>query len=181
MGKEKAKIAAAGNLSLGFPEFSEQRALTRGANIDAAVVRFQEWMEADNSPIRAIRHIPPRPAQNVDVPEAVDSKLRHALVSRGIHQLYMHQADAFQAVPGGRNVVIVTPTASGKTLCYNLPVLNRLLSDPGARAMYLFPTKAAARSCSQHSTGLPCGRFQPFRTSSANGTRSGSTGTITSK
>ena len=142
MGKEKAKIIA--NLSLGFPEFSEQRALTRGANIESAVVRFQEWMEADNSPIRAIRHIPARAAQAVDIPELVDSKLRNALIGRGIHQLYTHQADALEAVEAGRNVVIVTPTASGKTLCYNLPVLNRLLSEPGARAMYLFPTKALA-------------------------------------
>ncbi len=142
MGKEKAKIIA--NLSLGFPEFSEQRALTRGANIESAVVRFQEWMEADNSPIRAIRHIPARAAQAVDIPELVDLKLRNALIGRGIHQLYTHQADALEAVEAGRNVVIVTPTASGKTLCYNLPVLNRLLSEPGARAMYLFPTKALA-------------------------------------
>ena len=142
MGKEKAKAVA--NLSLGFPEFSEQRALTRGANIESAVVRFQEWMEADNSPIRAIRHIPARAAQAVDIPDLVDLKLRNALIGRGIHQLYTHQADALEAVEAGRNVVIVTPTASGKTLCYNLPVLNRLLSEPGARAMYLFPTKALA-------------------------------------
>ena len=142
MGKEKAKAVA--NLSLGFPEFSEQRALTRGANIESAVVRFQEWMEADNSPIRAIRHIPARAAQSVDIPELVDPKLRNALIGRGIHQLYTHQADALEAVEAGRNVVIVTPTASGKTLCYNLPVLNRLLAEPGARAMYLFPTKALA-------------------------------------
>ena len=101
-------------------------------------------MEADNSPIRAIRHIPARAAQSVDIPELVDPKLRNALIGRGIHQLYTHQADALEAVEAGRNVVIVTPTASGKTLCYNLPVLNRLLAEPGARAMYLFPTKALA-------------------------------------
>jgi len=142
VGKQKANIAA--NLSLGFPEFSEQRSLIRGANIDSAVVRFQEWMEADNSPIRAIRHIPARAAQSVDIPETVDLKLRNALIGRGVHQLYTHQADALQAVEAARNVVIVTPTASGKTLCYNLPVLNRLLTEPGARAMYLFPTKALA-------------------------------------
>ncbi len=142
MGKEKAKGVA--NLSLGFPEFSEQRALARGANIESAVVRFQEWMEADNSPIRAIRHIPARASQSVDIPDLVDLKLRNALIGRGIHQLYTHQADALEAVEAGRNVVIVTPTASGKTLCYNLPVLNRLLAEPGARAMYLFPTKALA-------------------------------------
>ena len=62
----------------------------------------------------------------------------------GIPQLYMHQAEAFEHCVAGKNVVVVTPTASGKTLCYNLPVLQRLIDDPGARAMYLFPTKALA-------------------------------------
>src|SRR6185295_8880961 len=59
-------------------------------------------------------------------------------------RLYTHQAEAFAHAAAGRNVAIVTPTASGKTLCYNLPVLNGLLADPHARAMYLFPTKALA-------------------------------------
>ena len=58
--------------------------------------------------------------------------------------MYSHQADAFTAVHQGQNIVVVTPTASGKTLCYNLPVLNRILEEPGARALYLFPTKALA-------------------------------------
>src|SRR5207249_2713386 len=70
--------------------------------------------------------------------------LRAALERRGIARLYGHQAEAFDRIQAGSNVVIVTPTASGKTLCYNLPVLNHLLTDPGARAMYLFPTKALA-------------------------------------
>jgi len=74
----------------------------------------------------------------------VDNRLRTALANRGIERLYCHQAEAFEHTHSGRNVVIVTPTASGKTLCYNLPVLNLLLADPGARAMYLFPTKALA-------------------------------------
>ena len=69
---------------------------------------------------------------------------RAALAARGIARLYSHQAEAFEAVGSGKNVAVVTPTASGKTLCYNLPVLNLLLSDPQARAMYLFPTKALA-------------------------------------
>ena len=69
---------------------------------------------------------------------------RAALEKRGITRLYSHQAEAFDQIDAGQHVVIVTPTASGKTLCYNLPVLNLLLRDPGARAMYLFPTKALA-------------------------------------
>ncbi len=78
------------------------------------------------------------------MPAAVDSRLRAALAKRGIERLYTHQADAFDQIQAGKHVVIVTPTASGKTLCYNLPVLNLLLRDEGARAMYLFPTKALA-------------------------------------
>src|SRR6185295_14392301 len=79
-----------------------------------------------------------------DFPDTLAPALRQALASRGIHQLYSHQAEAFAHAASDRNVVVVTPTASGKTLCYNLPVLNRLITDQGARAMYLFPTKALA-------------------------------------
>ncbi|HKB34668.1 MAG TPA: DEAD/DEAH box helicase, partial [Candidatus Dormibacteraeota bacterium] len=68
-----------------------------------------------------------------------------ALAGRGIERLYSHQADAYRAVRQGRHLVVVTPTASGKTLCYNLPVLQRLLEDPNRRALYLFPTKALAQ------------------------------------
>ena len=65
-------------------------------------------------------------------------------MARGVTQLYSHQAEAFTHSAAGKNVVVVTPTASGKTLCYNLPVLNGLMKDPHARALYLFPTKALA-------------------------------------
>ena len=74
-------------------------------------------------------------------------------MTRSIDRLYTHQAEAFSHASAGRNVVIVTPTASGKTLCYNLPVLNGLLADPNARAMYLFPTKALAED--QLQPGIP--------------------------
>src|SRR5215813_1869669 len=78
------------------------------------------------------------------MPALVDGKLRAALEKRGISRLYSHQTDAFAAIQAGKHVVIVTPTASGKTLCYNLPVFDRLLQDSGASALYLFPTKALA-------------------------------------
>ena len=64
------------------------------------------------------------------------------LAQRGIQQLYSHQAEAFRLAAAGRNVTVVTPTASGKTLCYNLPVLQRIATNPDARALYLYPTKA---------------------------------------
>ncbi len=89
--------------------------------------------------------IPPREAQWEPFPEAVHPRLRQALEARGIRQLYAHQAEAFQAVEKGNHVVLVTPTASGKTLGYNLPVLNNILQDPDARALYLFPTKALSQ------------------------------------
>ncbi len=79
------------------------------------------------------------------LPDDLDARLVPALASRGIQQLYTHQRAAYDHATAGRHTVVVTPTASGKTLCYNLPVLNALLADPGARALYLFPTKALSR------------------------------------
>ncbi len=95
--------------------------------------------------IAAWRTIPAQDAVTAPLPEALDPRLARALAQRGVDRLYSHQADAFAAVEKGRHTVVVTPTASGKTLCYNLPVLNTLLADPTARAMYLFPTKALAQ------------------------------------
>ncbi len=91
------------------------------------------------------RTIPARPARYADFPESMHPKLAEALRKRKIHALYTHQAEAIDAVLKGENVCVVTPTASGKTLCYNLPVLNRLLVNPEARALYLFPTKALSQ------------------------------------
>jgi DEAD/DEAH box helicase domain-containing protein len=88
---------------------------------------------------------PPRPPKYVDFPDGLDRRLVQSLKSRGITQLYSHQRDAINAVMKGNDVVVVTPTASGKTLCFNIPVLNQILRDPGARALYLFPTKALSQ------------------------------------
>jgi DEAD/DEAH box helicase domain-containing protein len=112
--------------------------------LDQAIARFSELMAELDSPIRAIRKQEARPAQFADMPATVDSSLVRALHERGVHQLYTHQLEAFTIAESGRNVAIVTPTASGKTLCYNLPVLNKILANPNARAMYMFPTKALA-------------------------------------
>ena len=104
--------------------------------------KFERMSLDTDGPIRAIRRTPAREAEYADFPENVNPELREVLAQRGIERLYTHQAEACEPHPAGSNVVIVTPTASGKTLCYNLPVLNRLIDQPGARAMYLFPTKA---------------------------------------
>jgi DEAD/DEAH box helicase domain-containing protein len=95
--------------------------------------------------VTATRRLPAVPASYAPFPEEVDGRLRAALAARGIEQLYTHQALAFDHVLAGRNVVTITPTASGKTLCYNGPVLDAILKDPATRALYLFPTKALAQ------------------------------------
>src|SRR6185295_3326574 len=87
-------------------------------------------------------YIPARAPSLVDLPADLDSSVRSALAERGIQKLYSHQAKSFELAGDGRNVVVVTPTASGKTLCYNLPVLQRIARNPDARALYLYPTKA---------------------------------------
>jgi DEAD/DEAH box helicase domain-containing protein len=132
------------NLTLGFPELTPGGGLARREALEAAVARFREWMALPDSPIRSIRHQPAQTGEFAEIPAAVHKSLRETLEQLGIHRLYSHQAEAFEQIALGRHTAIVTPTASGKTLCYNLPVWNRLLEDPGARAMYLFPTKALA-------------------------------------
>ncbi len=141
------------NLTLGFPEPVRERALARQTGLQGAIERFQEWMANPESPVRAIRHQPAAPGEFADVPVSLAPALTQALMARGIRQLYSHQAAALEHADEGRNVVVVTPTASGKTLCYNLPVLNRLIAEPGARAMYLFPTKALAEDQLQEFQG----------------------------
>jgi DEAD/DEAH box helicase domain-containing protein len=89
--------------------------------------------------------IPAAVAKFAPLPADLRADLAAALATRGIESLYSHQADAYRAVRNGRHLVVVTPTASGKTLCYNLPVLQRLLEDPNRRALYVFPTKALAQ------------------------------------
>jgi len=89
--------------------------------------------------------VPAVAAKLAPLPPDLRPELVSALRSRGIEQLYTHQAEAYRAVRAGRHLVVVTPTASGKTLCYNLPVLQRLLEDPSRRALYLYPTKALAQ------------------------------------
>ncbi len=142
------------NLSLGFPELPAHRAQSERAGLDAALTRFQEWMARPESPIRAIQCLPAREPRYAEMPENLPEALRMALEARGIRRLYTHQAEAFARIAAGQNVVIVTPTASGKTLCYNLPVLERLSREPEARALYLFPTKALAEDQLHEFQGL---------------------------
>jgi DEAD/DEAH box helicase domain-containing protein len=86
-----------------------------------------------------------REATTAAVPDALHPALREALARRGIGELYAHQAEAYAAARGGDNVIVTTGTASGKTLAFNLPVLDALAADRHARALYLYPTKALAQ------------------------------------
>lgn len=106
-----------------------------------------DWLQTSSfsQNIQAIEQIAPQPAEHADWPPALDQRLTDALRRRGIERPYTHQAQALERILRGENCVVVTPTASGKTLCYNLPVLQAILQNPDARAIYLFPTKALAQ------------------------------------
>ncbi|WP_445614135.1 DEAD/DEAH box helicase [Geobacillus sp. YF-1] len=108
---------------------------------------LSEWMEQLRQDPHVVywHEIEPKEADTVPFPAELDARVRLALEARGIASLYTHQAAAYKAARGGRNVVAVTPTASGKTLCYNLPVLDTIAKAPESRALYLFPTKALAQ------------------------------------
>jgi DEAD/DEAH box helicase domain-containing protein len=95
--------------------------------------------------ITCIKQIPAREAQFAPTPQWVRPELAAVYRAKGVEELYTHQASAAERIHAGKNVVVVTPTASGKTLCYNLPVVNAILENPDTRALYLFPTKALAQ------------------------------------
>ncbi|WP_404457940.1 DEAD/DEAH box helicase [Sutcliffiella horikoshii] len=107
-----------------------------------------DWMKSEESIAKNIVHwetVPPKEAQTVPFPAQIDERLLKSLTERGINSLYTHQAAAFEAATNKKHFVAVTPTASGKTLCYNLPVLQKIVQNNDARALYLFPTKALAQ------------------------------------
>ncbi len=107
-----------------------------------------EYLNAKEDFIRNVTHwktLPPNPARLAGFPAGLSENIRTVLINKNINQLYAHQASAFETVREGKNVVIVTPTASGKTLSYNLPILQALMTNHEIRSLYLFPTKALAQ------------------------------------
>ncbi len=105
-------------------------------------------LESDPRFMDSVTHWEKIPAQEglfQPFPDDVNPAVRNAFRKRGVTELYTHQAESYQAVMGGENIVVVTPTASGKSLCYNLPVMQKLLMKPASRALYLFPTKALSQ------------------------------------
>ncbi len=114
------------------------------ASLREVLQRFQDDERFKNH-ITYWKTIPAQSARTVPFPDDLDWKIRNTLQQQGISAVYTHQAAAFAHVRQGRNVVTVTPTASGKSLCYHLPVLQRLTEAPETRTLYLFPTKALAQ------------------------------------
>ncbi len=100
-------------------------------------------VQLQNNPcVTGYHRIPACEAKWVDMPASLDPSFTRIMAERGVSRLYSHQVECYENARQGRNSVVVTPTASGKTLCYNIPVLQSILEDPDRRAMYLFPTKA---------------------------------------
>ena len=109
------------------------------------VAQLAEQLRRDSQFMKDVTRwevIPARPAKTCPIPESLDPRLVPVLNQRGIYSLYTHQAQSIEATARGEDVTVVTPTASGKTMCYNLPVLSSILRDEDSRALYLFPTKA---------------------------------------
>ena len=140
---------------LAFPKHGSSAAVavTRAAEPrgSTSITRVHQVLDAlaardvQGEILTAVRHFPAREAQWAEFPAWVQTELAAAYGGKGIRRLYSHQAAAAETVHAGKNVVVVTPTASGKTLCYNLPILNAILDNSDSRALYLFPTKALAQ------------------------------------
>ena len=126
---------------------------------------LEKWRQStDISPcITRIERLPARTGRWADFPAFVHEDLVSVLKKRGISRLYAHQREAVEAVQAGKDVVVVTPTASGKTLCYNLPVLNDKIKNPGSRCLYLFPTKALAQDQMVELQGILAGLPHPVK------------------
>jgi DEAD/DEAH box helicase domain-containing protein len=129
------------------PPASSDKDQSLQAALDRMIAQHDRAARADDPDphVTSVRRLPPVDAAYAPFPDALDARLQRALRTRGIDQLYTHQAEAIAHALGGRNVVTITPTASGKTLCYNAPVLDAILNDSSTRALYLFPTKALAQ------------------------------------
>lgn len=111
-------------------------------------IAFLNYLKNDpeyHDQIVHVQHIPARDAWPGWLDKPLESLLQDRLDRAGLTTLYAHQAEAINAVRQGNNVMVATPSASGKTLCYNIPVLNTMLENTTTRALYLFPTKALAQ------------------------------------
>ena len=110
-----------------------------------ALCRFLERREEFIGQVAHWETVPAKKGEYVPFPEGIDRRILGALKGSGIEEVYTHQRACYESVRQGSHTVVVTPTASGKTLCYNLPVLQTLLEDANSRALYIFPTKALSQ------------------------------------
>jgi len=133
----------------------------------AAFLHHLESQPAYNGQIAHIEHIPSREASYAGLDEPLAGELEECLRKHGLSSLYVHQAEAVSKARQGKNVMVATSSASGKTLCYNIAVLQAILTEPGSRALYLFPTKALAQDQLRNLHNLFCpslGSVEDFAT-----------------
>ncbi len=127
----------------------------------AAFLRYLESQPAYDGQIAHIEHISYREASYAGLDEPLAGELQGCLDEHGLSPLYLHQAEAVNRARRGENVMVATSSASGKTLCYNIAVLQSILTEPGSRALYLFPTKALAQDQLRSLHQLFCPRLLP--------------------
>jgi DEAD/DEAH box helicase domain-containing protein len=135
----------------------------RAAELEnAADPRWSGVLEAGLEDERLVHHAvrPPSSAATAKLPDELQPELRSALVRNGVDELYVHQAEAYEAAAGGP-VIVTTGTASGKSLAFNLPVLDRLVADPKSRALYVYPTKALAQDQARALAALQLSNLRP--------------------
>lgn len=118
--------------------------MSREENLLKSLESLKE-MAVKNESIRAIKYLPGQEGSYSDYPPDAHPALIEALKEKGFSRLYSHQRLSWNLLHEGKNIAVVTPTASGKTLCYNLPVLDAIMKNPSTRAIYLFPTKALSQ------------------------------------
>ena len=126
-----------------------------------AFLNHLESQPTYNGQIAHIEHIPSREASYAELDEPLVTELQDCLNEHGLSPLYVHQAEAVNRARQGKNVMVATSSASGKTLCYNIAVLQAILTEPGSRALYLFPTKALAQDQLRNLRQLFCPRLLP--------------------
>jgi DEAD/DEAH box helicase domain-containing protein len=124
-----------------------------------ATAGWTDLLESEE--VAHVETIPPREPRTAPLPTNLSPRVRDALAAQGIDELYAHQRDAWDEASQGRHVIVTTGTASGKTLAFNLPVLDALATDPKRRALYLYPTKALAQDQLRSLTQLRVPRVRP--------------------
>jgi DEAD/DEAH box helicase domain-containing protein len=121
--------------------------------------RWENALDAEEVVYRGLE--PAREARSEPLPEDLDPRVASSLVSVGVTGLFVHQAEAWEAARRGENVVVTTGTASGKSLAFNLPVLDAIAREPKTRAFYLYPTKALAQDQARALTALRLKGLKP--------------------